>query len=621
MFPILSDEQILDHDWASVVIVEASKTWPDQLVWENADQQGFTETYRDYVSRFGQLNELFALPGLVSQLEADGYVVAFSQDTTAVLQNHQRWSAPLHIDGLDLRTSNGTPSALYDYQRFSLNRALERMAARHRHDRFFFFGWGLGTGKSAASAAGALQALNTGAVDLVLAFTMRKLKLNLRDFFTDATPLNVAVCDGSKDRRKRLWADRAVQVYVNNYDKAYWDLTAILERIAGLRVLFVFDEVSDLLTDDKKTRVRKAMDELMARCASTAWPMSGSIVDSSPFTYHDNYNLGSLSSATHPLGTKKSFEQRYCDGKTSRAVETPRGWYTITSYDWNHVNLQEVRHRVSHATQNARKTDPGVRENFPGLATEVVRIQLSEPDRKLYEILRGLARAAHKRGESIGEHVELMRYLCNHPGALGLTRHPLGAELAAQYPELVTGAQCSKLEVFCDQVEAIAAAGEQCVGFTKWTELSLHLVSAELAKRRIRFVDHHGAMSDQHAYEQQRRFKSDPTVTLFWSSDAGSHGLSFQNARYVLNYECPYSWSKLNQRMSRIDRADGTLDGRTNYVYVTDDTVEVGIKETNDYRRELAAATMGTREVDTYGENPGPADWVALALGDVGESG
>lgn len=620
MFPICSDAELLDlahSDWGALVTVEQSKLWPGQLIWECADQQGFVDDYRDYVSRYGHLNELFMLEGLVQRLRADGRTVGFAEDTLGVLGDHDRWMGPLEIAGLDLRTSTGVSSQLYDYQRFSLNRALERLNARHRHDRFFFFGWGLGTGKSAACAAGALEAINRDQVDVVLAFTLRKLKLNLRDFFTAATPLQVAVCDGTKERRQRLWADEDVQVYVNNYDKAFWDFTDILARIADRRVLFVFDEVAELLTVDRKHRVRKAIDELMTRSRSTAWPLSGSIVDSSPFAYHDNYALGSLSAATHPLGTKKSFQDRYCNGVEVRTFENPngRGWFTIKDYDWNHVNLQEVRHRVAHCTQNARKTDPGVRENFPGLATEVVRIQLSESDRKLYEVLRELARQAHGRGEPLGQHVELMRYLCNHPGALGLTRHPLGAELAARYPKLVTGAHASKLEVFCDQVESIAASGDQVVGFTKWTDLSLHLVSAELRRRKIGFVDHHGAMSDQHAYDQQQRFKSDPAITLFWSSDAGSHGLSFQNARYVINYEVPYSWAKLNQRMSRIDRADGTLDGRTNYVYVTDDTVEEGIWRTNQQRMALASSTMGTTETHSYGEDPGPTDWVALALG------
>lgn len=603
MFPIMADEELLNHDFGSLVIVEASKKWPDQLVWQNADQQGFVDTYHDYVSRHGVLNELFMLEPLVAALEKDGLTPAFSANTETVQANHDRWIAPLQISGLDLRKYDGTLSDLWDYQRFSLNRAHERLDARARIDRLFTFGWGAGTGKSAACAAGALHALNAGKVDVVLAFTMRKLKLNLRDFFIRSTPLAVSVCDGPKAKRDKLWENRDTAVFINNFDKAHWDHDTIAARIAGQRVLFVFDEVEYLLTETvNKTRVRKAMDSLMKSCHSSAWPMSASIVDHSPLTYHDNYALGATTAASHPLGTRKDFEARYLLDKTSRTFSNPHGmgYFTVVERTWDHVALQEVRHRVSQLTQNARQTDPGVRENFPGISTIVVPIQLSEEDRRLYDTVREWARGAYARGEAVGEHVELMRYICNHPGALGITDHPLGAKLAAEHPKLITGRNSSKLEVFCDQVEAMAAAGEKVVGFTKWTNLCLLLVSESLAKRGVGFVEHHSEMSDTVAYEAVQKFKTDPSVTLFWSSDVGSHGLSFQMARYVINYECPYAWRMLNQRMNRINRADGALDGRVSYVYVTDDTIETKIKERNDERRAMAEATTGAREVDTW---------------------
>lgn len=604
MFDIMSDEELLDQDWDSLVLVEQSKKWPGQLVWQSGtgDNQVLTQNYRDYVSRYGQLNELFMLEPFAAQLAKDGFTIAFSPGTEAVMTDHDRWIAPLQISGLDLRTYTGEKSELYDYQRFSLNRALDRIKARHRHDRFFYFGWGPGTGKSAACAAGALEAINRGDIDLVLAFTMRKLKLNLRDFFTAATPLNVAIDDGTKPQRTKKWLDLNTQVHINNFDKAFWDHDEIAALINGMRVLFIFDENEVLLTDGSKTRTRKAMDDLMKCCHSTAWPMSASIVDHSPLTYHDNYSLGVNQSGVHPLGTRKDFEKRYLFDRTKRTFENPhgRGWFTVTEDEWDHVALQEVRHRVSHSTQNARQTDPGVRENFPGIQTIVVPIQLSSEDRKLYDVVKGWARAAYARGESPAEHVELMRYICNHPGALGVTRHPLGARLVAEHPKLITGAHSSKLEVFCDQVEQMAAAGEKVVGFTKWTDLSLHLVSTELRKRRIGFVDHHSEMSDTTAYEHVGRFKTDPDVTLFWSSDVGSHGLSFQMARYVINYDCPLSWRKLFQRMSRINRADGDLDGRVSYVYVTDNTCEQRFWKTNNERRALAEATSGAREEHSW---------------------
>lgn len=87
-----------------------------------------------------------------------------------------------------------------------------------------------------------------------------------------------------------------------------------------------------------------------------------------------------------------------------------------------------------------------------------------------------------------------------------------------------------------------------------------------------------------------------------------------QHARYVINYECPYAWSTLNQRMSRIDRADGTLTGRTNYILVTDDTLETKIWAKNQRRMALAEATTGGHETASYdgGEEPRAQDYEEL---------
>ena len=80
------------------------------------------------------------------------------------------------------------------------------------------------------------------------------------------------------------------------------------------------------------------------------------------------------------------------------------------------------------------------------------------------------------------------------------------------------------------------------------------------------------------------------------SSDAGAYGLNFQEARFVINYDIPYSYDTLMQRGDRVNRADSYLDGLTSYVYVTDDSVEENIWKINNQRRRLAEVTQGARE-------------------------
>ncbi|QDH91770.1 DNA helicase [Mycobacterium phage Phrappuccino] len=621
MYPVLRNlEQDLGHlvdtdpnILGRLVVVEQSPDWPDQLVFQPMQhEQMFFERYEEWLSRYLILNEQFMLRYFVAQLEEDGYVPLFAPSCEKLLADYERWMAPLHIEGLTLLRGDGSPSELFDYQRFTINRALERAVNPGSNaERKMFFGWGAGAGKSAACSSGALELFNRGIVDLAFVFTLRKLKYNMRDFFLRATPLNAVVNDGTAMQRRKRLADPSIQVFVNNPDKMLWDYDAIVERIGGRRTLFVFDEAQVILTDGGQTKVRKAIEKVMDTCEAVVWPMSASVVNHSPFRYRDTYQLGLGQRRTgNPLGTKKEFEDRYVSKKRTMTFKAKNGGrFDVTHYSWDHDRLQEVRHRVAHCTQNARKTDPGVRENFKGLDVLVERVQMSDEDRRLYDALMDLVDEAKAREEPCAQHLQIARYICNGPAALAITENEIGRQLAAEYPELITNANSSKVEMFCDKVQSIWEAGDKAIAFTKWTTMTLHLLTAELKRRKIPFVEHYGVgMTDKQGYEAQVKFAEDPNIPLFLSSDAGAYGLNMQMCRYVINYECPFTYDQVMQRNARIDRADSHLDGLTSYIYVTDGTVEDRIYRGMMSDRKLVEATTGAREVLSYGEHEEAAE-------------
>ena len=592
---------------ASLCVVEEAPGFPGQLVFQTVDQQGFYARYRDWVSRYGVLNEVYMLSPFVDELRADGWAPVFLPSCGPVLESISRWSEPLDVDGLTVPGGGG----LYPYQSFTLRRALERAG----DDGYWFFGWGTGAGKSLAAAAGAQELVNRGRVDVVVAFTLRKLRTNLCRYMRSTTNLNAVVCEGTPAKRKAMWGDPDVQVYVTNYDKAYFDREHLSALFAARRPLLVLDEVQKVLTDGKRTRAREHLDALVAGASDpVVWPMSASVVSANPLRYRDVFSLAAGSAA--PLGSKKDFEARYASERREVRINTRKGHsFTVVEYDWDVGKLQEVRHRVADRAQHVRKTDPGVRDNFRGMQTVVVPVQLSDEDRELYDAVAARARDAKEAGEGVANHFRLMRYICNTPEALLHTEDAFGAELALRFPALVTSDNSAKMEMFLDQAEGIRDAGDKAVVFTQWTNLSLFLISRQLDKRGIRHVKHYGVgMTDRQAQAAQDEFKSDPSITVFLSSDAGAYGLNMQEARYVVSYECPYSYDTLMQRGERINRADSYLDGLTSYVYVTDDTVEERIWQVNNRRRELASATLGTTESLSYGDEPAgeELDWLVL---------
>lgn len=610
----------------SPVVVEPHPRFHGELVFQTGNPDSFYSEYHDWVSRYCVLNELFNLDAFVKKLKEDGWDVVFSRSCEPILKSYRKWLQPVQIDGFRLNP--------YPFQSFGLNRALERSQASTDADRFYFAGWCCGAGKSVFAAAGAQELFNRGEISLVIAFTLQKLKKNLCKFFCDTTELSAVVVDGSPMRRykqygnvipaksesfdvsllKNFYDEDGYQVLVLNYDKSWADLDLLKELVSQHNTLFILDEVQKLLTDGKKNRSRKAFEEIVkAAQKATVWPMSATVVNHSPLRYRDVFNLAG--GRGNPLGTKTEFEDSYAESKRRFKIQTKNGGsFDTIFYDWNLGKLQEVRHRVSDRTQSVRKTDPAIRDNFKGMQNIVVPIQMSAEDRKIYDAIVEQAAVAKEREESLAPYYRLLRYVCNNPASLTKTDDPIGQEIALRFS--CTSKNSSKLELFLEQVESLQDSEEQVVVFTQWTNLSLFLLRDELAQRKIKNVVHYGVgQSNRESQVAQEVFKSDPKCTVFLSSDAGSHGLNFQNARYVINYESPYSYDLLVQRNSRIDRADSYLDGLTSYVYITENSVEERIWDILNLRRQLAEATIGTKEVLSYGKETEPSTLDYLIFG------
>ena len=599
---LLASDPEVDLD--TVVLVSESTAYSGCLRFEpfDGDRQGFFQRYgleENWISRFLVLNEHHNLRHFIRQLLDDSWLLVYDPSADPILADFERWAAPLDVQGFTCPHHG----QLRPYQTFGIQRALERNEAQKASERLTVPGWCAGAGKSLFACAGAQELANRGLVDVVLAFTLMRHKDNLRAFFADTTELKAVVVDGTKDRRRKLYASEH-DVFVVNYDKPRFDFEELSELTAGKRVLFVLDELQKVLTAETKTQARKALDQLIKGCRATIWPMTASIVGSNPLRYR---SLFALSQARdNPLGSRADFEERYLERdnwgnpkkRTYQRTTRHGGSFTVTDYDWDLAALHEVRHRVADRVQNARKGDPGVREYFPPLQVEFIPIQMSPEDRQLIDEIEYLARIAKREGESLTSYALLQRYVCNTPEALAHSISPLARVLMEEYPRLITSANSAKMEYFLDQVESIADAGDKCVAFTKWTNLGLHILSRELDKRKVKHVVHYG--TGQTAKESQRAqdcFKADAEITLFLSSDAGAYGLNMQEAKYCIQYECPYSYDDFQQRINRIHRTDSQLAGLTAYIYVTENSIEERIAGICEYRRQLAEATLGTSEV------------------------
>jgi hypothetical protein len=606
LYPTASMDEILGSikDPGKLVVVEESPEFPGELLWQNPDAQSFLARYRDWISRYMCTNELFMAREFVKQLDSDGYDVRFADNTQTILDSFSRYEQPLDVQNFTCPTFSEKPGALYPFQTFTLNRALERSTLDRAGDRLMFVGFCTGSGKSLIACAGAQELINRDQVDVVLIFSLMCMKHNLaysaKASLDKTTELEWCISEGPKIQRRDMYkAER--QVYVLNYEKLWADYDLLRKLTEGKRVLLVLDEAQKLLTAEtdprRYTKTRKHFNRLIAGCEPTVWPMSASVVGASPLRYRDVFNLAG-SPQTNPLGNVTEFVGRYALEANTYQINK----YTSTTYyTWNIGRLHEVRHRVAAMTQSARKTDPGVREYFKGNQVEIVPIQMSSMTRVLYDTIVRDAEDAAKDGDPLVGYYRLLRYVCNTPRALLASQDAKAAYYASLYPKAITDAHNAKLDYFLSQLEMIADAQEKVIAFTQWTNLSLLLLAPQIKERGIEHVLHYGVgQKDAESRAAQHIFKTDPSVTLFFSSDAGAHGLNLPEAKYNISYECPYSYDLLMQRSERNNRADSQFD-TTTYVYVTEGTVEERVYQVNEERRLLAQATLGTTETLNYG--------------------
>jgi len=455
------------------------------------------------------------------------------------------------------------------------------------------------THNSFCAAAGAKHLFATDQIDLVVACTVSKSKIDLCRFFQGAG-LDAVIPDGDKSKRRKTWA-KGHQVYILNYEKLWVDYQDIVDNTHGLRVLFIFDECQRIVAESVETRnkARQAFERLSRMTRPLVWPMSASVVNGNPQRFRDVFDL--CPTGDNPLGTPGQFEGRYADEVRIVPKKTPRGrWFTLRYPDWNLSKLTEVRHRVGDCTQVVRKTDPGVREYFKGIATIVVPITPSKAERELMNAIVDRAWEAFRREEGLNPYYNLLRYVCNTPAALAATDWDIAADILADFRGDITKIESTKLGVLNEKLDSIRESGDQALVFTHFTNLGLHLIADQI---EVPHVIHYGVgQSNKESQRVKDEFKANPDITCFLTSDAGKEGMSMQNARYVIQYDPLYSYDDTMQRASRIDRADSHLDGLTNFVMVTEDSVEERLWEINHARRKLSAAVQGSREELSHGE-------------------
>lgn len=468
------------------------------------------------------------------------------------------------------------------------------------------------THNSFSCAAGAKALFDSDDIDIVIAATLNSFKGDLLRFF-EHSGLDAVINDGTKAKRQKVYREEH-QVYVMNFEKLRTDTDELSELTRNRRPLFILDEAHYLLAEEGHNKTRTALDELVKEAHSTVWPLTATPVNGSALKFRDAFSLDAFP-RSNPLGTKKDFVDKYARSVKKVTLKGRHGGrWDLTTYDWDHSALHEVRHRVGDRTVAVRKTDPGVRERFKGLQCLEEWVEMTDELHAVLETIREDGRRARDAGESRAPHVLAARIASVFPPALRHSQNEVAQMVCERNPSALTAAGSNKIAVVNDMLAGIQDAGDQALLFCHWTSMGIRPLAKHL---KVPHVLHYGVgLTQEQRQSVKDKFKADPDITAFLTSDAGSHGISMQNARYVISLDPPYSYDLLTQRNSRIDRADSHLDGLTGYVLLTrDNPTEERIWEVCDQRRRLSESVQGTHESLSYGDidnEPGSTslDWI-----------
>jgi len=243
-------------------------------------------------------------------------------------------------------------------------------------------------------------------------------------------------------------------------------------------------------------------------------------------------------------------------------------------------NLDDLRERLKPLL--LRRTRSEVIRQLPERSTEIRRIPPKEEQIEIHD--------GHRRVIS----TILNKKYISEMDLLRLQKELLTCRLVADSTFLVNKLEpsySSKLEELDVLLDELASEEERkIVLFSEWTTM-LNLIEPLLTKRRIDFVRLDGSVPQKKRQGLMERFREDPQCRLFITTNAGATGLNLQAADTVINVDLPWNPAVLEQRISRVHRM-GQKRSVQVYLLVTEDTIEEGMLNTLEAKRELALAAL-----------------------------
>ncbi|MFW5878496.1 MAG: DEAD/DEAH box helicase, partial [Myxococcota bacterium] len=229
-----------------------------------------------------------------------------------------------------------------------------------------------------------------------------------------------------------------------------------------------------------------------------------------------------------------------------------------------------------------RRTKAAVAPELPERTDLVLRCELAEEERLLYEAMRAAAR------EEVVE-----RLAAGGGGVLQALEALLRMRQAACHPGLVPGQSAptsSKIELLMESLEEALSENHKALVFSQWTSL-LDLVEPHLQARGTGFVRLDGSTRDRAGVVSSFQSEQGPPVMLV-SLKAGGTGLNLTAADHVFLLDPWWNPAVEDQAAGRAHRIGQSRPVMVHRL-VAEDTVEERILRLQEHKRALFEAALG----------------------------
>jgi superfamily II DNA or RNA helicase len=232
-----------------------------------------------------------------------------------------------------------------------------------------------------------------------------------------------------------------------------------------------------------------------------------------------------------------------------------------------------------------RRMKSEVAKELPPRTEVVLRCELSDTERQVYDAVRAATRA------------DVLKKLSGDANAtLAVLEALLRLRQAACHPALLPGQKrfesesSSKLDLLIELLEEALAEGHKALVFSQWTSL-LDLVGQQFDKHKIGFTRLDGSTKDRKAVVDEFQDPAGPKVILI-SLKAGGTGLNLTAADHVVLLDPWWNPAVEDQAADRAHRIGQTRPVIVHRL-VAEDTVEDRILKLQESKRGLAAAALG----------------------------